>query len=172
MAGASGSRQSGQRTLATSFALLRQTAVGRNVMNQVQVKANAKDHYRQSIKASDHAIVSDAPKEFGGKEIGPNPHELMLAALGSCTSMTMQMYAQRKEWDLQNVTVDLTEDQVEDANEPGKKVTKITRKISVDGNLTQEQIDGLKAIADKCPIHKLLSGSQQIATEINRLTSV
>jgi putative redox protein len=73
---------------------------------------------------------------------------------------------------LQNVTVDLTEDQVEDANEPGKKVTKITRKISVDGNLTQEQIDGLKAIADKCPIHKLLSGSQQIATEINRLTSV
>jgi len=141
-------------------------------MAQVQVKAHAADQYRQSIKTSAHSFVSDAPQAFGGKDAGPDPHELLLGALGSCTSITMQMYAQKKGWDLQDVTVDLTEEQVEDANEPGKKVTKITRKISVDGNLTQEQVDGLKAIADKCPIHKLLSGQQQIATEIKRLTSV
>ena len=82
------------------------------------------------------------------------------------------MYAQRKGWDLQEVLVDLTEEQVEDQNEAGKKVTKITRQISVAGNLQPDQDDGLKAIADKCPIHKLLTGHKIITTEIKKLASV
>jgi putative redox protein len=141
-------------------------------MAQVQVKGRASDKYRQTIKAGTHSLVADATKEFGGNADGPEPHELLLSALGACTSITMQMYAQRKGWDLQDVTVDLKEEQIEDPNEPGKKISKITRQISVSGNLPAEQIEGLKAIADKCPIHKLLSGHKIIATEIKPLTSV
>jgi putative redox protein len=141
-------------------------------MSQVQVKARASDQYRQSIGARSHSFNSDAPQEHGGNDSAASPHELLLGALGACTSITLQMYAKRKGWDLQDVIVDLTEEEIEDPNQPGRKLTKITRDISVGGNLTPEQIDGLKVAADKCPIHKLLSGPKQINTEIKRLASV
>ncbi len=90
----------------------------------------------------------------------------MLSALGACTSITIQMYAQRKGWDVKNVSIKLKEESVEDPNNQGK-MSKITREIDVEGELTQEQIDSLKTIADKCPIHKLLSGPKQILTNIH-----
>jgi putative redox protein len=141
-------------------------------MTRVQVKGHERDKYRQSIKAGTHVFVSDAPKEIGGDAGGPEPHELLLGALGACTSITMRMYAQRCGWDLQDVTVDLEEERIEDPNEPGKKIPKITRSISVTGKLTADQIEGLKGVADKCPIHKLLSGHKIITTDIKPLTSV
>ncbi|HEY9772586.1 MAG TPA: OsmC family protein [Planktothrix sp.] len=141
-------------------------------MAQAQVKGRKSDTYKQTIKAGTHSLVSDADKEFGGNAEGPNPHELLLSSLGACTSITLQMYAQRKNWDLQEVVVDLKEEEVEDPNEAGKKTTKVTRNISVSGNLEPDQVDGLKAIADKCPIHKILVGHKIIATEIKKLTSV
>ncbi len=141
-------------------------------MNKVQVKAIGTESNRQAINARTHSLVADVGAEHGGKDSGPNPHELLLSSLGACTSITMQMYAKRKGWDLQDVIVDLTEDQVEDPNQPGKKSSLITREISVAGNLSQEEVDGLKAIADKCPIHKLLTSQQEVKTEIKRLTNV
>jgi len=135
-------------------------------MVQVQVKARADQQYKQEIKAGAHQFASDAPKSVGGTETAPEPHELLLGALGACTSITLQMYAQRKGWDLKDVIVDLSEEQVEDPENPGRKISKITREIKVSGNLKQDEIDALKTIADKCPIHKLLSGPKQIATNI------
>lgn len=136
--------------------------------NKVQVKAQVGTDYKQEIKAGSHVFVSDAPASVGGTETGPEPHELLLGALGACTSITLQMYAKKKGWDLKNVQVSLSEELVEDAANPGQKVSKITRDINVEGNLTGEQIDNLKAIADKCPIHKLLQGPKQIATTIEK----
>ena len=137
-------------------------------MSEVQVKSAAATGtpHKHEIKAGQYTLTADAPKEFGGST-GPEPHELMLAALGACTSITIQMYAERKGWAVKNISVNLREETVEDAENPGKKISKITREIDLEGDLTQEQIDGLKAIADKCPIHKLLSGPKQILTNVH-----
>jgi putative redox protein len=133
-------------------------------MTQVQVKAKAAGEFKQEIKTESHSLVSDAPKSVGGGETGPNPHELMLASLGSCTNITLQMYAKKKGWELKGVTIDLTEDQVDDPQNPGKKISQITRNIQVQGDFNDEQIEGLKGAAERCPIHKLLSGSSKIDT--------
>ena len=137
-------------------------------MTQVLVKTTDTEHYKQQIKAGKHSFVADIPIDKGGEETGPDPHELLLASLGACTSVTLQMYAKKKGWDLKHVTVDLTQEEIDDPADQSKKLTKITRSINVDGNLTQEQVDTLKSIADKCPIHKLLSGPKQINTEISK----
>lgn len=127
---------------------------------------------RHEIKVGNHQFIADAGAEHGGQDSGPNPHELFLSALGACTSMTLQIFAQRREWDLKTVSVALNEEMVEDPANPGKKLAKITRDITVTGNLTQEQLDSLKSIADKCPIHKLLTESKQIITNLESPTPV
>jgi putative redox protein len=119
---------------------------------------------KHQIKAGEHTLTSDAPKEVGGQELGPDPHEYLLAALGACTSMTMKLFAGKRGWDLQSVEVLLEEDQVDDGE--GKKKTVISREIKVKGELNQEQIDTLKNIADKCPVHKLLMGEKSIVTNL------
>lgn len=131
-------------------------------MAKVAVKAKA-DGFRQEISTGVHDFASDAPKEFGGGDSAPNPHELLLGALGSCTAITVQMYAKRKGWDLKGINVEVTEETVE---EGGQKQSKITRNIDLQGDLTQEQVDNLKAIADKCPIHKILEGPKKIHTAV------
>ena len=137
-------------------------------MTEIQVKSAAQTGtpHKHEIKAGQYTFTADAPKEFGGST-GPEPHELMLSALGACTSITMQMYAERKGWAVKGITIKLSEETVEDAENPGKKIFKITREIDLEGDLTQEQIDSLKVIADKCPIHKLLVGPKQILTNVH-----
>jgi putative redox protein len=134
-------------------------------MPQVEVKTSSATNYQQQIKAGSHTFNSDAPKAVGGAEAAPDPHELLLGALGACTSITMQMYAKRKGWDLKEVTVKVSEEKVEQA--PGQPVSKISREIKVGGELAADQVEALKAIAEKCPIHKLLSSGNQITTAIS-----
>jgi putative redox protein len=136
-------------------------------MTQVLVKTQDKTNFKQDIKAGSHSWTVDIPKEKGGEETGPDPHELLLGSLGACTSITLQMYAKKKGWELTGVSVNLVEEEAEAPNGTGK-LTKITRDISVEGNLTAEQVETLKGIADKCPIHKLLSGPKQIDTQIKK----
>jgi putative redox protein len=138
-------------------------------MPQVEVRSQSPSDFKQEIKYAGHKFVADAPKDAGGSEAGPDPHELLLGALGACTSITLQMYAKRKGWDLKEVKVKVTEEKVDDTNNPGQTISKINREISVDGNLPADQIETLKGIADKCPIHKLLSGPKQIVTAINHV---
>jgi putative redox protein len=132
-------------------------------MATVEVKARADQEYRQEISTATHSFASDAPKEAGGSDSAPNPHELLLGSLGACTAITVQMYAKRKGWPLKGVNVKVEEQVVET---DGKKQSLITRNIELEGELDQEQIDGLRAIADKCPIHKLLQGPKEIKTEV------
>ena len=80
-------------------------------MRKVEIKAHPEQGYKQEIIAGEHHFISDAPKSVGGAGIGPDPHELLLGALGACTSITLQMYAKRKEWDLKNVSVKVTEEE-------------------------------------------------------------
>ncbi|MBY0358195.1 MAG: OsmC family protein [Candidatus Obscuribacterales bacterium] len=125
---------------------------------------------KHEIKVGNHTLIADAGQEHGGVDAGPNPHELLLAALGSCTSMTLLLFAERRGWDLKTVSVTLSDETVEDQN--GKKQTKVTREIAVSGNLNQEQLDSLKSIADKCPVHKVMTGETQIVTNLESLTPI
>lgn len=120
----------------------------------VSVEETGQGLYTQSIKAGHHSLAADEPKDIGGLDLGPAPYEILLAALGACTSMTLRMYADRKKWELKKVTVQLTHKK--QAGTDGKPTDMITRDITVEGNLDGEQRQRLLEIANKCPVHKTL----------------
>lgn len=118
-----------------------------------------------------HSLITDEPAIAGGDDEGPDPYTLLLGALGSCISMTVTLYARRKAWPVERVTVRLRQQRIhgEDCAECEEKpegfVHRIERSVTVEGNLTEEQQARLQEIAHKCPIHKTLS-SQIIITEM------
>ncbi len=118
------------------------------------------EDYLVSLHARTHEILADEPIELGGNDQGLAPYELILAGLGACTSITLKMYAQRKGWLLNDIDVKL-ELSVEETEIPV-----ITRKISVQGTLTNEQLDRLLQIANSCPVHRLLTNPLEIETEL------
>ena len=129
----------------------------------VEVKAKADEPYRTEISAGSHHFAADVPTDNGGMDTASTPHELLLGALGACTAITVEMYAKRKEWPLTAVSVKVTEEPIE---VDGKKASKFVREIDLEGDLTAEQIDGLKAIADKCPVHKILTAQNEVVTAL------
>lgn len=135
-------------------------------MSQVVVSSRS-GGLQHEVQTGKHSFIADAGKHVGGAETGPDPHELLLASLGACTSMTLQLFAKKREWKLEQVNVRLTEETIEDPATPGKKMSRINRDIEVKGDLNAEQVDTLKKIADKCPIHKLLTESKQIVTNLS-----
>ena len=117
----------------------------------------------QEISIGDHRITADEPVDVGGEDKGPGPHQLLLAALGTCTSMTVLMYARRKQWPLRAVTVRLD---LEGKDSPEGRVTDIRREVVFDGpELAPDQRARLIDIANKCPVHKTLTGKINIATK-------
>lgn len=116
--------------------------------------------YAQEIRARQHTFWADEPPELDGLDSGPTPMELMLAALGSCTSITMRMYARRKGWPLETLRLKLTHEFPE-ANQP---VTRIVKTITIEGDLSDEQRQRLLEIADRCPVHRVLTGELEIET--------
>lgn len=113
--------------------------------------------FSQDISVAGHRLRADEPPDKGGEDTGAAPHELLLAALGSCTAMTMKVYAERKGWPLKNVRVTLSGDHVDGA-------FVITRQFELEGDLDAEQRQRIIDIADKCPVHKTLSGRISIPT--------
>jgi uncharacterized OsmC-like protein len=120
--------------------------------------------YRQDIRAGNHSLVADEPASLGGQDAGPAPYEFLLSALGACTNMTLRMYAARKQWPLENVSVALTHRKEDDGT--GFKRDVITRRIALTGALDDEQRTRLHEIADKCPVHKTLEAGARIETEL------
>lgn len=121
-----------------------------------------KELYRVEIESlSGNVVISDEPLEMGGKDLGFSPTELLASALAACTSATLRMYADKKEWDLQEVKLEVDLDWDEKASK-----TVINRKMQLFGNLDEKQRDRLFKIANACPVHKMLSNSIEINTEI------
>jgi len=114
----------------------------------------------QEISVGKHALRADVPAALGGTDSAPAPHELLLAAYGACTSMTVTMYAQRKQWPLEGIEVTL---RLTPAPQPGGK-ERIERDIHLRGPLDDEQRKRLREVADKCPVHRTLSNSPEIVT--------
>jgi putative redox protein len=135
------------------------------------VVRGAADGFVQEIVAGAHHLRSDEPATAGGRDTGPTPYDLLLAALGSCTSMTMAMYARRKGWPLESVMVRLRHSRVhaEDCaacETQDAKVTVIDREIALDGSLTDDQRARLLAIANRCPVHLTLTSRIDIRTTL------
>lgn len=137
----------------------------------VVIVRSAADGFVQEITAGAHHLRSDEPASAGGTDSGPTPYDLLLAALGSCTSMTVAMYARRKQWPLTRVTVRLRHSRVHaedcaDCETQDAKLTVIDRDIELDGPLGEDQRARLLAIADHCPIHRTLTSRIDIRTRL------
>jgi putative redox protein len=118
------------------------------------------EKYLTKVYAGGHFIYADEPEDMGGTDEGMTPGALLLASLGSCTAITLKMYADRKQIPLESVRIHLTICREEEMSAS----TKISRKIEFTGNLTEQQRNRMIDIADKCPIHKMLSNPIQIDT--------
>ena len=116
--------------------------------------------YKIEIKSpTGNVVVADEPVDKGGKDLGFSPKELLAAALAACTSATVRMYADRKEWPLLEVKIDVDLERDDAANK-----TVIVRKIQFIGALNEDQKKRLLAVANACPVHKILSNPVEITT--------
>src|SRR5436190_7560626 len=134
----------------------------------VIVRGNAAG-FAQQIQAGAHQLSADEPIESGGTDTGASPYDLLLAALGSCTSMTIGLYARRKNWPLQEVVVSLWHSKIHAADcaeceTREGKIDRIEREIQLIGSLTNEERSKLMEIAERCPVHRTLTSEINIRT--------
>lgn len=112
------------------------------------------------ITVGKHRLLTDVSAEHGGEDTGVEPHDLLAAALGACTALTLKMYAQRKQMDLQDIDVRITHGQEDDTYV-------FTRRLQYFGNLSEAERTRLTEIADKCPVHRTLLGQIRIVTHVD-----
>jgi len=129
----------------------------------VTVKASlGKTKYYTEVTAGENQIITDEPIDKGGQNKGFNPLEILATSLASCTAATLRMYIERKEWDIENINVE-----VELENFPLTKRAVFKRDISFEGILDDEQLKRLHTIADACPVHKILTNDIEILTKFS-----
>ncbi|PTT23587.1 OsmC family protein [Chryseobacterium aureum] len=129
----------------------------------VTVKASlGKTKYYTEVTAGENKIITDEPIDKGGQNKGLNPMEILATSLASCTAATLRMYIERKEWDVENIHVE-----VELENFPLTKRAVFKRDISFEGILDDEQLKRLHTIADACPVHKILTNDIEILTKFS-----
>ncbi len=134
----------------------------------------AEGRFQQKLAVGKHELLADEPLSFGGDDTGPTPYDYLLMALGSCTSMTIKMYADRKGIPLESVHIELehSRDHVEDCancSNDENRIDVIDRAITLRGDLTDEQRARLMEIADRCPVHRTLENRIDIhSTEVRQ----
>lgn len=144
------------------------------VQSKHEVMANlGKEGFTTEVKSGKHFFTADEPEEFGGKDYGPSPYDFLSTALATCTSMTIQMYARRKKWPLVNVETHVNHQKThaldcEKCEEKGAKIDQFERFIVLKGDLDDKQKNRLLEIADKCPVHKTLTSTSSVRTELSR----
>ena len=122
----------------------------------VIVAENGQGRYQQEVRVGQHRLLADEPLSVGGDDAGPAPFDFLMAGLGACTSMTLRMYAERKELPLTGIKVTLSHEKIE---VDGKPRDRIKREITLEGELSDTQRQRLLEIAGKCPVHRALSQS-------------
>lgn len=140
------------------------------ISENILVKNRAGHKYTTDIYSAEHHIVADEPRDLKGDDLGMNPYELLLSALGACTAMTVKMYCARKNLDVSKVAVDLShqKDYFEDCDSCGderKLLDVITKKITIEGDFTPDEKKRIYEIAEKCPVNKTLQSEIVIKSE-------
>jgi uncharacterized OsmC-like protein/alpha/beta superfamily hydrolase len=147
---------------------------------QVVVAETTQGAFLNHVVSGRHRFLADEPESVGGFDAGPGPYDFLATALGACTSMTLRMYAERKQWPLAKVTVEVSHDRVHStdaatdtaegapAGPPPKsgKIDQFTRVIHLEGDLDDEQRTSLLKIADRCPVHRTLEQASRIVTRL------
>ena len=128
-----------------------------------EVVVSSKTNLQHEVRYGDgRTFITDEPRAAGGDDAGPDPYTLLLGALGSCISMTVQLYARRKQWAVESVTVRLRQNRIhskdcQECEDVEGFIHRIERAVSITGDLSDEQHARLQEIAHKCPVHKTLT---------------
>ncbi len=150
-------------------------------MKNITVRKLAGHTYAMEVEDGRHVLTLDEPREEGGEDLGPSPYEFLLSALGGCTAITLLMYAARKGWAVEDVTVTLTHDKVAPENTeaftpeeaaaagPNGRLDLIQMKVFIKGELEAEQLDRLLEVANRCPVHKTLQTPTKVTSELIRV---
>lgn len=130
-----------------------------------------RERFRTEIITGHHRLLADEPESAGGTDTGPTPYDLLAAALGACTSITLRMYADHKKWPLEAVAVRLQHqkihaDDCENCETKTGKIDTITRRLVLHGDLNAEQRQRLLEIADRCPVHRTLHAEVKVDTHL------
>ena len=140
-------------------------------MNEVKVKLDTAEGYRTVITAGKNSLIADEPVSVGGNDEGMSPYELLLASLGACTAITLKMYIDRKKMPVKNVEVHLSFDRIKPEDCEGcspeelagkTEIQHISRIIYLTGDVTEEQKDRLRQIANRCPVHITLHSNPHV----------
>jgi len=140
-------------------------------MSIVEVVTSMRGKFAVDISVGQHALIADEPVSLGGNDLGPAPHDYLLAGLGACTVMTLRMYAERKGIALAGVKVALSRRKIKAGDCPDcvtteGEVEEMTREITLTGDLDPETRQRLLEIANKCPVHRTLIGEIKIRTSL------
>ncbi len=142
----------------------------------VLVRETGTSHLANAVVVGSHRLIADEPIAAGGANSGPTPYDFVLAGLGACTSMTLRLYAERKGWPLEGISVRLTHQRVhaEDCSAcetQDGRLDRIDRVIELTGPLDADQRQRLLAIAEKCPVHRTLRTESWIVTRLDEASS-
>jgi putative redox protein len=138
-----------------------------DAMREAAVVVRGSGEFAQEIEIGSHRLRADEPVAVGGADTGPTPYELLLAALGSCMSMTVGLYAKRKGWPLERVEVRLWHDKIHardclDCETREGRIDSIMKELRLEGPLDDEQRTRLREISERCPVHRTLRSEIQI----------
>ena len=146
-------------------------AIALETEKEVVASLDSADGFTTQLKVGSHYITADEPVSYGGNNFGPSPYELVSAGLSACTAMTIQMYAKRKKWPLENVEVHtsyqkLHADDCQNCDSSEAKIDTFQRAIKLTGSLDDKQIARIMEIGDKCPVHRTLKSEIKIDTTL------